>query len=106
MCIRVTETVLSNVRVLAIDQQLRTTENGQQVIVGKTATLELEPKQAEILALVESSGQLALALRSLADRGDKELGDDGPRVSDRFAKGAGSGVTIISYGKPKQVANQ
>jgi pilus assembly protein CpaB len=102
----VTETVLSNVRVLAIDQQLRTTENGQQVIVGKTATLELEPKQAEILALVESSGQLALALRSLADRGDKELGDDGPRVSDRFAKGAGSGVTIISYGKPKQVANQ
>jgi pilus assembly protein CpaB len=102
---QVSETVLSNVRVLAIDQQIQTNEKGEQVIVGKTATLELEPKQAEILALVESTGQLSLALRALADRGDKDLGDDGPRLSDRFAKGSGNGVTIIKYGTAKQVSN-
>jgi pilus assembly protein CpaB len=101
----VSETVLNNVRVLAIDQQLKTTESGEQVIVGKTATLELAPDQAEILALVESKGQLSLTLRSLADRGDKELGDDGPRVSERYAKGSGNGVKIIRYGNPSQLAN-
>lgn len=102
---QVSDIVLSNVRVLAIDQQIQTNEKGDQVIVGKTATLELEPKQAEVLALVESAGQLALALRSLADRGNKELGDDGPRLADRFAKGSGNGVKVIRYGKAKQVAN-
>jgi pilus assembly protein CpaB len=63
----VSEAVLTNVRVLAIDQTFQTNEKGEQVVVGKTATLELDPKQAEILAMVESSGQLTLALRSLAD---------------------------------------
>jgi pilus assembly protein CpaB len=57
------------------------------VAVGKTATLELDPKQAEILAMVESSGQLTLALRSLADRGDSALGDDGPMLAERFIHG-------------------
>jgi pilus assembly protein CpaB len=99
------ETVLNNVKVLAVDQQIRTTETGEQVIVGKTATLELEPKQSEILALVESTGQLSLALRSLADQGDRELGDDGPRVSERYAKGSGAGLKIIRYGTVSQAAN-
>lgn len=102
----VSETVLNNVRVLAIDQNLKTTESGEQVIVGKTATLELEPKQSEILALVESAGQLSLALRSLADRGDKDLGDDGPRISERYAKGSGSGLKVIRYGNVQQVVNK
>ncbi len=101
----VSETVLNNVKVLAIDQQLKTTETGEQVIVGKTATLELEPKQSEILALVESTGQLSLTLRSLADQGDRKLGDDGPRVSERYAKGSGAGLKVIRYGTVSQAAN-
>jgi pilus assembly protein CpaB len=40
------ETVLSDVRVLAIDQMLEE-KNGQQVVIGKTATLELTPPQAD-----------------------------------------------------------
>ena len=93
------EAVLTNVRVLAIDQTFQTNEKGEQVVVGKTATVELDPKQAEILALVESSGQLTLALRSLADQGDSALGDDGPRLAERFVRGERNAeVAIFRYG--------
>ena len=60
------ETILTNVRVLAIDQAI-SEEGDQQVVVGKTATLELAPEEAELLALGERRGELSLALRSLAD---------------------------------------
>jgi pilus assembly protein CpaB len=62
----VSETILNNIRVLAIDQAVEE-KNGQKVVVGKTATLELGPRQAETLALARQLGTLSLALRSLAD---------------------------------------
>lgn len=58
--------ILSDVRVLAIDQTIEE-KNGQKVVVGKTATLELRPRQAETLARARQSGTLSLALRSLVD---------------------------------------
>ena len=60
------ETILRSVRVLAIDQSIEE-KNGQKVVVGKTATLELSPGQAETLALSQQLGTLTLALRSMAD---------------------------------------
>lgn len=60
------EILLSNVRVLAIDQTVEE-KGGQKVVVGKTATLELKPDQAEVLARARQSGTLTLALRSLVD---------------------------------------
>jgi pilus assembly protein CpaB len=60
------ETILRNVRVLAIDQSVEE-KNGQKVVVGKTATLELSPGQSETLALSQQLGTLTLALRSMAD---------------------------------------
>lgn len=60
------EIILSNVRVLAIDQTIEE-KNGQKVVVGKTATLELKPEQSETLARARQSGTLSLALRSLVD---------------------------------------
>jgi pilus assembly protein CpaB len=62
----VSETILRNIRVLAIDQTVEE-KNGQKVAVGKTTTLELTPKQAETLAVSRQRGSLSLALRSLAD---------------------------------------
>ncbi len=62
----VSETILTNIRVLAIDQAIEE-KNGQKVVVGKTATLELAPRQAETLALAHHLGSLSLALRSLVD---------------------------------------
>src|ERR1700720_3382843 len=60
------ETILTNIRVLAIDQAIEE-KNGQRVVVGKTATLELSPRQAETLAVSRQRGTLSLALRSLID---------------------------------------
>jgi pilus assembly protein CpaB len=63
------EVILSNVRVLAIDQAPKE-KDGQNSVVGKTATLELKPEQAEMLARARQSGTLSLALRSIADAGN------------------------------------
>ncbi len=60
----VSETILRNVRVLAVDQVLGE-KDGQKVVIGKTATLELDPHQAETLALARQTGTLSLILRSL-----------------------------------------
>ena len=84
------ETIFTNVRVLAIDQTIEE-KNGQRVVVGKTATLELTPTQAEQLAVSRQLGTLTLALRSLIDARDNST-DQGDR------RGAGTqrfGVTAI-----------
>jgi pilus assembly protein CpaB len=69
------ETILTNVRVLAIDQAVEE-KNGQRVVVGKTATVELSPRQAEMLAEARQVGTLSLALRSLLDASKKEIEND------------------------------
>jgi pilus assembly protein CpaB len=61
-----TETVLSNIRVLAIAQTVQE-ENGKKNISGNTATLELDPRQVETVTLAQRTGTLSLALRSLVD---------------------------------------
>jgi pilus assembly protein CpaB len=62
-----TESVLNNVRVLAIDQTIQE-KNGEKVVVGQTATLELTPEQVQILSVAQQmSDRLTLALRSIAD---------------------------------------
>lgn len=78
------ETVISNVRVLAINQTYRQ-EGDDKVTVteGKTATLELNPQQTEVISMIESAGELSLALRSIAENGDKGM-DDGPQLSDKY----------------------
>src|SRR5690606_17688768 len=64
----VTENILSNIRVLAIDQQIQETEDGQKAVVGTTATLELTPDQARVIAVAQQmADRLTLALRSVAD---------------------------------------
>jgi len=80
--IHVSEVILNNVRVLAIDQTVEE-KNGQRVVVGKTATLELSPRQSETLALARQQGTLSLALRSLVDFNskDKPVEDDSRRGS-------------------------
>lgn len=69
------ETILRNVRVLAIDQSIEE-KNGQKVVVGKTATLELLPGQAETLALSHELGTLTLSLRSMADTSADDSRDE------------------------------
>jgi pilus assembly protein CpaB len=72
----VSDTILRNVRVLAIDQTIDE-KSGTKVVIGKTATLELSESQAETLAQSKQLGTMSLALRSLLDsQGTTEGGDD------------------------------
>src|SRR5690606_26759882 len=58
----VADTILTNVRVLAIDQAFAG-EDGAQTLVGSTATLELTPGEAERIAQADAAGEISLALR-------------------------------------------
>ncbi|MEL6299196.1 MAG: Flp pilus assembly protein CpaB [Pseudomonadota bacterium] len=62
----VADTLFRNIRVLAIGQNIETVgdKKGSE---GEVATLELTPRQAEMLALANSMGEINLALRSIAD---------------------------------------
>ncbi|VAV87095.1 Flp pilus assembly protein RcpC/CpaB [hydrothermal vent metagenome] len=62
---RVSETVLKNVRVLAINQ--RTDNPTHTPSIGKTATLEVSAKDAEKISLIKSMGELTLVLRSIGN---------------------------------------
>jgi pilus assembly protein CpaB len=81
---------MTNIRVLAIDQTLGE-KDGQKVVIGKTATLELTPRQAEQLALSRQLGTMSLALRSLADAGETALPNDD-------ASGKRAGINTIRFG--------
>lgn len=77
---RVTETVLTDLRVLAIDQVTNDQEATPRV--GEIVTLEVEPKQAELVILMSQMGRLSLSLRSLV-REDQE--DEAPIASTPVA---------------------
>ncbi len=60
------ETVMRNVRVLAVDQT-STPVPGANAVVGAVATIEVSPGDAEALNLAQAQGDLSLTLRSYAD---------------------------------------
>lgn len=94
------DTILRDVRILAIDQtsQTQVSKDGQQWAVGKTATLELTPAQAELVGHAARQGGLSLALRALGDN----------RQLPVYALGEGgtedSGIKIIRAGVVRSAA--
>lgn len=91
----VSETILKNVRVLAVDQTIGE-KGGQRVVVGKTATIELTPRQTETLALARQLGTLSLALRSLLDSQSST-----PESVDEDDRG-GKRIDAVRYGVTTQ----
>jgi pilus assembly protein CpaB len=91
------EIILTNIRVLAIDQAPKE-KDGQNSVVGKTATLELKPEQSEILARARQSGTLSLALRSITDVNT-------PEKPVEFVK-RGDSVNVVRFGIPSPIAPQ
>ena len=99
-----TETILNNVRVLAIDQTIED-QNGEKVVVGQTATLELTPQQAEILTVAQQmSDRLTLSLRSIAD--SRRTPADGASDAIHLIGGTKSNgaVTIVKNGVARDVS--
>jgi len=84
-----TETILTNIRVLAIDQEVQEKDDAKTV-VGATATLELTPEQSKVLAVAtQMADRLTLALRSVADAQEP----DG-LVAKHLLSGEGNRATI------------
>jgi len=95
----IAEIVLTNVRVLAIDQAPKEKE-GINTLVGKTATLELKPEQAETLARARQGGTLSLALRSITDVNVAES------QSDEQILKRNDGLNVVRYGIANQTTAQ
>jgi pilus assembly protein CpaB len=94
------EVILTNIRVLAIDQAPKE-KDGQNAVVGKTVTLELKPDQVATLTAARQGGTLQLALRSIVDANATEL-----TAEDLAIKRSG-GVNVIRYGvQVRQLTSQ
>ena len=91
----VSETILSNVRVLAVDQTVDDPK-GEKSMIGKTVTLEVNPGQAESLALGKQLGTLSLSLRSIVDTAP---GSDIDRNANRD-----TGINIVRFGVSTKAA--
>ena len=85
------ETILTNVRVLAIDQTVEE-KGGQRVVIGKTATLELTQRQAETLVVSRTMGQLVARASQPGRRIRRQAGHDRRRGGRR------SGINIVRFG--------
>jgi pilus assembly protein CpaB len=113
-----TLTILKAVRVLAVDQTPKQ-EKDQKSILGKTATLELTPEEAELVTKAAAIGQLSLSLRPLDAMDDVALTPEEHggaakverevTLSDSFGEGGNApgkpnGPVIIRYGISARVA--
>lgn len=92
--VHLSETILTNIRVLAIGKNVQKDANGNSYVDGGTATLELNQSQAESVTLAQKIGQLALSLRSLADAA--QVADAEPETR------RDTGLTVVRYGIPRQ----
>jgi pilus assembly protein CpaB len=90
----VTETLLRNVRVLAIDQA---TEPGKdaKTIVGSVATLEVPTRDVPVIVRAKAQGQMVLALRAYSDIGG---------AVGRGGLGENTTVRIFRAGEATEVA--
>ncbi|HEV2557613.1 MAG TPA: Flp pilus assembly protein CpaB [Microvirga sp.] len=92
-----TTTLLTNIRVLAIGQNVQE-RNGEKVVTGETATLELTPLQAETVILAQKVGQLSLVLRAMADVNDTSTPMREEKTSNR--------LEVIRFGVSQQATVQ
>jgi pilus assembly protein CpaB len=94
------ETILSNVRLLAIDQTSKT-EKDKDSVVGKTATLEVSERQAELVQQARAGGVVSLALRALAE--DKDGASQTVAVS--VGRRSAQSVLVGRYGITKPLTS-
>ena len=93
----VSDTLFTNVRVLAIGQQIETKEGNKSAEgAANTATLELTPRQAELLVLANSLGDITLSLRSIADLDPHRRGPEQGQAFDKPKNG--SAIRVLRYG--------
>lgn len=93
----VADTLFRNVRVLAIGQQIETAngkKSADSASSTTTATLELTPRQAELMALANSMGEITLSLRSVADLNSEGQNQTGNALNREET----NSVSVLRYG--------
>ncbi|WP_144763542.1 Flp pilus assembly protein CpaB [Methylobacterium dankookense] len=90
--VQLSQTILSDIRVLAVGQLIQE-KNGTNVVTGETATLALTPAQAETITLAQKVGSLSLALRSIADSG---------RPVEAEPEQKNPALTVVRFGVARQ----
>lgn len=96
---RAAETLLSNVRVLAIDGIYSPPVQGQAaVLIGSRVTLELSNADANLLLAAEDAGELKISLRSIADLQD---GSGATAVGRSYRDGSNKSIRVFRYGDPQ-----
>jgi len=97
-------TILENVRVLAMDQTFKE-DKDQKVVLAKTATVELTPGEAELLAKAQATGKISLALRALgASNPQNNVAVASNSRMQPKSNGDDADVTVIRYGVDHAVA--
>jgi len=94
-------TILRDVRVLAIDQIFHQ-DKDQKTVLGKTATLELTPAQAELIETAQAAGTISLSLRALGDSGAQQQS----KTADKGEDNTAAAVRVIGYGLPRAAGLQ
>lgn len=89
-------TLLTDVRVLAVDQTFKQ-DKDTKTVIGKTATLEVTPAQAEQVARAQSQGSLSLSLRPLVSD-ETSVASNAPVTGSSGDQEGGDQVSIIRYG--------
>ncbi len=94
----VSDTILRNVRVLAVDQTIDQ-KGDVKTALGKTATLELTESQAEMIELSHQLGTISLTLRSLLDSASSlPEGDEDDNKHDQSINTVRFGVSTAGTG--------
>jgi len=93
----VAETILTDIRVLAIDQSVQSASGDSQpsIVAQNTATLELTPEQTELVTQAQQVGSISLALRPLAD-------SSSPVAQQRKP----TGIAVVKFGVVSRVTAQ
>jgi pilus assembly protein CpaB len=108
--LKVTETILRNVRVLATDQSTESTHTpeGKTVVRAfRTVTLEVTPKIAEKVAVSQTIGTLSLSLRSIADNKaelDKAIASGDVKIPNGASKAQEEQLLSAAANRPQDGA--
>ncbi|WP_152044531.1 Flp pilus assembly protein CpaB [Aureimonas psammosilenae] len=98
-----TRTVLTNIRVLAIDQTIDES-GGTKSVIGTTATLEVDPEQAEaVTAAQQMADRIVLSLRSLED---SVPGGKGYAAFLLAGEAKAGKVNVVRYGQSSEIVTR
>jgi len=94
-------TLLTDVRVLAVDQTFKQ-DKDTKTVIAKTATLEVTPAQAEQVAKAQSQGMLSLSLRPLVS--SDTVASNVPATGGSGGQDGGAPISVIRYGIARETS--